>query len=107
MPGRGGCTLSHSRGGEHPLMLTLGGCGGGGAEPWGALAGGLVPPPLEKADHGQEEAAEDGAQAEAQRAVDQGPLVGAQPQPWGHCKTAGSPEFRGFPARTLLRSVPL
>lgn len=79
-------------------MLTLGGRGLGGAEPWGALVGGLVRPPLEKADHGQKEAAEDGAEAEAQRAVDQGPLVGAQPQPWGRYKTVGGPEFRGFPA---------
>lgn len=59
-------------------MLTLGGLGPHPTWPWGWLAGDLVPPPLQETGHGQQEAADDGAEAEPQRAVDQGQLVGAQ-----------------------------
>lgn len=78
-----------------PCMLTLGGLGLDAAWPGGRPAGELALPPLEEAGHGQEEAADDGAEAETQRAVDQGQLVGAQPQPCGGCKTAGGPRSAG------------
>lgn len=78
-------------------MLTLGGLGLRPTWPWGGLAGDLVPPPLQETGHGQQEAADDGTEAEPQRAVDQGQLVGTQLQPWGGCKTAGDPESGGAP----------
>lgn len=77
-------------------MLTLG--GRGPTQPGGALAGGRAPPPPEEADHGQEEAADDGAEAEPQGAVDQGPLVGAQLQPRGGCKTGEAESGGHFPS---------
>lgn len=69
------------------FSLTLGGLGLGPTWRRGGLAGERVPSPLEEAGHGQEEAADDGTEAEAQRAVDQSQLVGAQLQPWGRPKT--------------------
>lgn len=72
-------------------MLTLRGLGLNPTRPWGRLAGEVVPPPLEEAGHCQEEAADDGTEAEPQGAVDQGQLVGTQLQSWGCCKTVVRP----------------